>query len=325
MRPPDDWHIIRRRSAPPWWLALPAGVALVVALAIGMCTSGGSTSPPSSAANDPCATDGCPTATDEGPVYSGSGSESAAPPVTGEAAAVLDVDCGTLLYGKNASERLPPASLVKIATALVAIERGDLDRVVPIKVNSELLVASTASTVMGLEPGQRLTMRDLLHGLLLASGNDAAIAIAEEIAGNEPAFVELMNAKAAELGLADTHFSNSHGLDEPKLYSSAFDMALLGRALLANGELAAIVRTKSYQPSWDGPMVWNGNGLLDLYPWALGIKIGLTEDAGQTIVAAAEAQGRTLIVTVLGSQSRYSDAIALFEWAFAETGSACEA
>jgi D-alanyl-D-alanine carboxypeptidase (penicillin-binding protein 5/6) len=98
---------------------------------------------------------------------------------------------------------------------------------------------------------------------------------------------------------------------------------VLGSALLAHPELAAMVRTERYQPAWDGPEVWNGNALLDLYPEAIGIKIGYTEKAGQTIVAAAERDGRRLIVSVLGTWDRYADAIALFEWAFAETERAC--
>ena len=166
-------------------------------------------------------------------------------------------------------------------------------------------------------------MRDLLYGLLLTSGNDAAIAIAEEVGGNVPAFVELMNAKAQQLALLNTHFSNPHGLDEDGLYSSAFDIALLGRELLKQPELAAIVASQNYQPAWDGPQLWNGNALLDLYPEAVGVKIGYTEKAGQTIVAAAERDGRRLIVAVLGGWDRYSDATALFEWAFAETTPTC--
>ncbi len=251
------------------------------------------------------------------------GGEVPAPKITGRAAAVVEDSCGALLYGRNADERLAPASLTKITTALVAVEHADLSRMVDVRVNSGLMVASTASTVMGLEPGMRLSMRDLLYGLLLPSGNDAAVAIAEGVAGSVSAFVDLMNAKAEELGLENTHFANPHGLDEAGLYTSAFDAAMLGRALLREPELAAIVATKRYQPAWDGPELWNGNALLDLYPEAVGVKIGYTEKAGQTIVAAADRDGRRLIVSVLGGWERYSDAIALFEWAFANTTSPC--
>ena len=320
MRPPEHWHLRRRRPRRwPWAIGLVAVAAIAILLVLQFRPSGGDDKESTIPSNG-CATDGgCPQG-GGGPSYVGDGPP---PQITGRAAVVMEAPCAALLYSKNAHQRLPPASLAKIATALVAAERVGLDQVVDVDVNSGLLVASSGSTVMGLEPGQRMSLRDLLYGLLLPSGNDAAIAIAEHVGGTVAGFVELMNAKAQALGLRNTHFSNPHGLDGPGLYSSAFDMALLGRALLANSELAAIVRTKSYQPAWDGPQLWNGNELLDRYPEALGVKIGYTEQAGQTIVAAAEGDGRRLIVSVLGAWDRYSDAINLFEWAFANTEPRC--
>jgi D-alanyl-D-alanine carboxypeptidase len=159
--------------------------------------------------------------------------------------------------------------------------------------------------------------------MLLVSGNDAAIAIADYVGGTTRDFVVLMNDKAAELGLRDTHFANPHGLDDSAHYSSAYDMAMLGRAVLADPVLAAIVRTKSYEPDWDGGTLWNGNELLDLYPGTIGVKTGYTETAGQTFVAAAERDGRRLIVAILGSFDRYADAAGLFDWAFANSAPAC--
>jgi D-alanyl-D-alanine carboxypeptidase len=176
---------------------------------------------------------------------------------------------------------------------------------------------------MGLQPGMQMSMRDLLYGLLLPSGNDAAIAIAEHVAGSVPAFVELMNAKAGELELRNTHFANPHGLDDPDHYTSAHDIAVFGRELLRRPELAEIVRSMEYQPAWDRPAFSNGNRLLFDYPESIGIKIGFTDEAGQTIVAAAERGGRRIIVSVLGSSTVYQDAVALFEWAFSDTTSAC--
>ncbi len=322
MRPPEHWHIVRRRHRPAclaWALVVAVAFALAGVLAFYLRPSGSDERPLTvsreCAAVAECAQGG------GGPLYAG---DSVPPRITGRAAAVIEASCGAVLYDWNAHLELPPASLTKIATALVAAERADPTLIVDVQVNSGLLVASTASTVMGLQPGMRLSMRDLLYGLLLPSGNDAAIAIAQEVAGGVPAFVDLMNQRARELGLRDTHFANPHGLDEPGLYSSAFDVAMLGRALLGQPELAAIVRTQNYQPAWDGPQLWNGNELLETYAGTLGVKIGYTEKAGQTIVAAAERGGRRLIVSVLGAWDRYADAIALFEWAFANTEPACQ-
>ena len=209
-------------------------------------------------------------------------------------------------------------------TAIVATEREDLARVVEVDVNSALLVVSTDSTVMGIEPGMRLSLRDLMHGLLMVSGNDAAAEIAMEVGGTMPRFVEMMNAKVEELGLQNTHFANPHGLDEPGLYTSAYDIGLLGNELLADAELASIVAKRQYTANWNGPDLWNGNRLPVLYPEVVGVKIGFTEGAKQTIVAAAEREGRRLIVSVLGSNDRYTDAIALLDWAWLNTEPACD-
>jgi D-alanyl-D-alanine carboxypeptidase (penicillin-binding protein 5/6) len=345
MRPPADWHIRQRpgnrgrgrlRLIAAIAIATVAGVFLLQAHVFQDRSS--ATAPAQS--NAACVDADCllqPEGESDSDAL-GAGAESAqpeqlpavtydAPPpdITGRAAAVIEASCGTLIYGRNPHAHLRPASLTKIATALVANERTRPGDVVDIEVNSALLSQSTGSTVMGLEPGMKLTMNDLLYGLLLASGNDAAIAIAQHVGGSVPEFVKLMNGKVASLGLRNTHFANPHGLDEPGLYTSAFDIAMLGRALLERRVLADIVRTQTYQPNWDGPAVWNGNELLTTYPGTVGIKIGYTEGAGQTIVAAADFQGRRLIVSVLSSWDRYSDAIALFEWAFAHTKPACAA
>lgn len=320
MRPPEHWHLRRQRpSKRPWWVL--GGVVLLVVVAVlgvRMWPDGGG-GDESSAVSIACTT-GEECRQGGGVSYTGA----VAPPrITGRAAAVIEPPCGALLYGLNEHAHFGPASLTKIATALVAAERADLSDTVDVRINSGLLAASTASTVMGLEPGMRLSLLDLMHGLLLVSGNDAAIAIADHIAGSQAAFVAMMNAKAAQLGLTDTHFANPHGLDEAEHYSSAYDMALLGRELLAQPELAAVVRTKQYQPAWDGAELWNGNELLDRYAGAIGVKIGYTEQAGQTIVAAAEREGRTIIVSMLSGWDRYADASLLLDWAFASTTPVC--
>ena len=252
--------------------------------------------------------------------------EEADPPrISAAAAVVMDEVCGAVLYELNGEMPRPPASLTKIATALVAEENSDLDELVNISVSGPEFSLETDSTVMGLEPGQTLTMRDLLYGLLLPSGNDAAIQIAEYVGGSVNRFVRMMNAKAVELGLENTHFANPHGLDDPALYTSAYDMAILGRELLHRPELAAIVKAPVYQPDWDGPAVANINQLLGFYPGTLGVKTGYTPEAGQTIVAAAEQGGRRIIVSILGDQfDVYKDVSELLNWAFQSTAPACD-
>jgi serine-type D-Ala-D-Ala carboxypeptidase (penicillin-binding protein 5/6) len=235
------------------------------------------------------------------------------PDISAVSAAVVDDSCGELIFGKDAHRRLPPASITKIVTALVAVETTDPDETVDVNIDGFF---AGDSTVMGLETGMRLSMRDLLYGLLLPSGNDAAIAIARHVAGDVPAFVNRMNAKVRDLGLEDTHFTDPHGLDAPGHYSSAYDMAMLGRYAMKNPLIAEIVKTKEWKANWDGPELWNGNLLLWLYPDSDGIKTGWTEKAGQTFVATAQRDGHRVFVALFGSQDRYTDAIRLFDWAF---------
>lgn len=378
MRPPEHWHLRRRRRLDPSWLPrlLVAFVVLVggvlfwrlvfagngasggasdSSVASSVCPQGAACAPDATeeaGAAVPTATPACPIGSDcaptatppcpdggaaclppVGPAFGGDGalpsgdyvvaSDAPAPSITGGAAAVIEQSCGALLYGLNAHDRLPPASLTKIATALVAAEHAEQSEIVDVKVNSELLKASTNSSVMGLMPGQRISMRDLLHGLLMASGNDAAIAIADHVSGAVPPFVSLMNTELRELGLQNTYFVNPHGLDEDGSYTSAYDIAILGRELLAEPELAAIVSKKTYQPAWDGPQIWNGNQLLYDYPGAIGVKTGTTPKAGQTFVAAARRDGRAIVVSVLRGWDRYGDAVLLLDWAFNNTTSPC--
>lgn len=244
------------------------------------------------------------------------------PSIEGRAFAVLEPACGAVLQERNGDLTLPPASLTKIATALVAVDHASLDEPVTIDIDGGALSLETDATVMGVKPGDPLTIRDLLSGLLMRSGNDAALEIAEHIAGDEEAFVVLMNEKVAELGLADTHFTNAHGLHDYRLYSSANDMTRLGAALLNNPTLAEIVRTKTYQPNWDRGPIDNLNLLLNNYPGAIGVKTGFTDVADQTIVAAAGRDGRTIIVSILGTAFMYEEAVALLDWAFSAE-SAC--
>jgi D-alanyl-D-alanine carboxypeptidase len=244
------------------------------------------------------------------------------PYVSALSIAIIDNACGAEIYGRAEHMHLPPASLTKLMTAAVATDQADTSTMITTDVDSAKLVEDTGSTVMGLRPGMQLSLLDLLYGLLLPSGNDAAIAIADGISGTEAKFVDLMNQKAKSLALNDSHFTNPHGLYDNDLYSSAYDMAMLARYDMQNATLRQIVSSVSWQPKWDGPPVWNGNALLGKVDGADGIKIGYTEQSQQTIVGSATRNGRRIIVSLMRSQDRYTDTERLFDWAFAQP-SAC--
>jgi D-alanyl-D-alanine carboxypeptidase len=247
------------------------------------------------------------------------------PPPALEAAAfaVIERACGTLVWGENETERLAPASLTKIVTALVVRDMVSLNDEAESHVSAAEM-KERGSSVMGVEAGMRLSVLDLLNGLLLKSGNDAALVLAEHAgAGSIQAFLDAMNQKAEALGMADSHFSNPHGLDQSGHYSSALDMAKAGQAFLEDPVLAEIAVTDEYWPDWEGSSLRNGNKLLQRYPGSYGVKIGYTKRADQTIVAAAERDGRHVIVSVLGSTDRYADATVLLDWAFTKTSPTC--
>jgi D-alanyl-D-alanine carboxypeptidase len=238
------------------------------------------------------------------------------PPITAHAAVVLDAETGRVLYGLDEHRRRSPASTTKIMTAILALENRPLDDSVVAESNA-VTMSAAGSSVMGLMPGTQVSMRDLLYGLMLPSGNDAALDIARAVDGTVPAFVDRMNARAQELRLVNTQFRNPHGLSGKGHYSSAYDLAMLTRYAMANEEFRRIVSTQSYHlsPPSDYDLN-NGNSLLATYPGADGVKIGWTEHAGWTFVASAVRDGRRLIVAVLRSEDRDADAAALLDWAY---------
>jgi D-alanyl-D-alanine carboxypeptidase (penicillin-binding protein 5/6) len=233
----------------------------------------------------------------------------AMPEVTAQAAIVSDVTSGQILAEKNAHQRLAPASTTKIATALVALQRGQLEE--QVTVHESALIEGAK---MGLSPGQVVTLEELLYGLLLRSGNDAATAIAQHIGGSMDGFVEMMNQEAEDLGLADTHFVNPHGLDAPDHYSSAYDLMIIARQALADPIFADIVSTQEY--TFRGSRLSNRNELLGNYRGADGVKTGTTPGAGECLVASATREGHQVLVVVLGSEDRYGDASTLFDHYF---------
>jgi D-alanyl-D-alanine carboxypeptidase (penicillin-binding protein 5/6) len=244
--------------------------------------------------------------------------------INGKAAAVIEGSCGAQVHGWNEAVRLAPASLTKMMTAVVAREHlPDVNAPVTVGVSGSHMARTTGSSIMGLEPGMRVTVQDLLYGLMLPSGNDAAVALAQASTGDVGVFVGRMNQKAAALGLNDTHFVNPHGLDQQGIHSSASDMARLGLAMMQDPYLAQIAGAPDYRTALGGLYMRNSNKILRQYPGSYGVKVGFTGAAQHTIVAAAERNGRHLYVSVLGSQMSYDDTARLFDWAFNNTQPSC--
>ena len=241
-----------------------------------------------------------------------------APKVSAEGWALVDGQTGVLLAGANPNDHIAPASTAKMCTALVALERGRLDDIVAVEVDSRTLTMEGLST-MGLLPGDRMTLRELLYGLLLPSGADAAIAIARFIGGDEAQFVNLMNAKAKEIGLFDTHFINPHGDDANGQYSSPFDLATLARYGMRNPTFATIVGTQTYTTTTANRVFEseNTNQLLGTYPGADGVKTGTTDAALQVLVSTARRDERRVFLTVMRSEDRYGDSTRLLDYYFA--------
>jgi D-alanyl-D-alanine carboxypeptidase len=245
-------------------------------------------------------------------------SETPPPPsVSAEAAALIDVRSGRLIYSKNGDEPRLIASLTKIMTAIVAIEYGDLsDRV---KVGKNAYGKEGSSLYLQL--GEEMSLENMLYGLMLRSGNDAATAIAEHLGGSVEGFAYLMNRKAEELGLANTHFVNPHGLDEEGHYSTANDLAKLTAYALRNPTFQEIVRTKvktAPNPNGKWDYRWrNKNKMLLFYEGADGVKTGYTKAAGRGLVSSATRGGQQLAVVTLNAPNDWSDHTALLNYGFA--------
>jgi D-alanyl-D-alanine carboxypeptidase (penicillin-binding protein 5/6) len=242
----------------------------------------------------------------------------AMPPLLARAALLVDFASGKELWAKASHQRLAPASTTKMMTALLTLEDGKLDADGPVSA----LAASEPCTCMGVTAGERFTTRELLYGLLLPSGNDAAVALAQREGPSLQGFVDRMNTRAKELGLAETHFVNPHGLDDPAHLSSASDLTKLARYALQTQPLFdQYVMTKhmSLAANADHPLVDldNLNQLLGSYPGADGVKTGTTAAAGQSVVGAATRENHRLLIVVLGSTDRYADARAMLDKGFA--------
>ena len=230
---------------------------------------------------------------------------------TSAAAAILvDADSGRVLYEQNADARMLIASTTKIMTALVAIQEGDLSDVVTVKREATL----TEGSSMYLKEGEQLTLETLLYGLMLCSGNDAAVAIADHVGGSQKGFVKLMNETAKELGMESSSFANPNGLDAEDHYSTARDMAKLACAAVRNETLLRIVSTQSV--TIGGRTMTNHNKLLRYVDGCLGLKTGYTRAAGRTLVSCAERNGQRLVAVTLQDGNDWADHQALYDYGF---------
>lgn len=262
----------------------------------------------------------------------------AAPSLLSESAVLIDANSGTLLAQKNADKKMYPASLTKIMTAILAIEMGELTDVITVDDDTPYEIEGSH---IALEPGEILTLKDLLYALMLPSANDAASAIAKHYGGSLDGFVKIMNQKAKELGAYNTHFANPHGLHNENHYTTAADLALITKYAMENETFKKIVATTKYEIQTtnkkDEPryfttlnkLLYNtsynqiyveGTYISPYYEYATGVKTGYTPEAGNCLVATAKKDGTELIaVTMKGiSLEMYQDAHNLFNYGFEE-------
>lgn len=238
------------------------------------------------------------------------------PWVTADSAVLIDQESGAILYAKAEHVRRAPASTTKILTALLAISYGKMEDVVVVSRRA----ASTPGSSVYLRAGDRLTLSELLKGVLMCSGNDGSVAIAEHLAGSEAEFARRMTIKARELGAMNSHFRNAHGLRAVGHYSTAYDLALLARRAVQERTFAALVSTRQSSMTWQDRQkimqLNNTNRLLWSLEGADGVKTGTTSQAGKCLVASASRGGRRLIAAVLHCDDRWGDAARLLEYGF---------
>lgn len=257
-----------------------------------------------------------------------------APTINSQSAIAIDADSGIVLYGKSINEKVYPASTTKILTAILALENLPLDK--SVVVSKTAINIPWDSSSIYLKEGEIITVKELLYGLLLDSGNDAANVLAENVSGSISEFVKLMNSKLAKLGCNNTHFVNAHGYSDPKHYTTAEDMAKLLKYCIKNDTFLEIMSTKTYTMNETNKTKTkryfsNTNRLIQkksdsryarYYEYCVGGKTGYTEESGRTLVTYGKKDNKNVIVTVFngkdinGEDTRYTDAINLFEYAF---------
>jgi D-alanyl-D-alanine carboxypeptidase (penicillin-binding protein 5/6) len=240
-------------------------------------------------------------------------------------AVLLEQDTGKVLFNKNSNEKLPPASMTKIMTMLLIMEQIDKGKLkLTDKVRTSEYAASMGGSQIFLEPGEEMTVDEMLKGIAIASGNDASVAVAEHIAGSEEGFVTMMNNRAKELGLKNTQFQNPTGLPAENHYSTAYDMAVMARELMKyplirnyTGKYEGYLRENTDKRFW----LVNTNKLVRFYPGVDGVKTGFTTEARYCLTASAQKNGMRVIAVVMGaptSKERNAQVTKLLDYAFSQ-------
>lgn len=238
------------------------------------------------------------------------------PDTWAESACLIDAEDNGVLYGKDEDKIMHPASTTKIMTAIVALESGKLDE--PLVITPEAV--NTEPSSLGLRLGDKITLREALTGMMIVSGNDAAVAVAQTVAGSVPAFAKMMNDKAKELGAKNTHFVNPHGLTNYKHYSTAHDMAIIASYAMKKPEFRQMVNKQAYNMKYmDGHTVYvttTNRFLKSGFYGANGIKTGFTNAAGDCLVASATRGKKTMIAVFYNDDYRWDDAPNWLEFGF---------
>ncbi|MCP8966945.1 D-alanyl-D-alanine carboxypeptidase family protein [Ectobacillus ponti] len=244
---------------------------------------------------------------------------------TASSAVLLEQDTGTVLFDKNSNEKLPPASMTKIMTMLLIMEQVEKGKLkLTDKVRASEFAASMGGSQIFLEPGEEMTVDEMLKGIAIASGNDASVAMAEHIAGSMEGFVQMMNDKAKDLGLKNTNFKNPTGLPAPDHYSTAYDMAVMGRELMKyplirkyTGKYEDYLRENTEKKFW----LVNTNKLVRFYPGVDGVKTGFTTEARYCLTASAQKNGMRVVGVIMGaptSKDRNAQMTKLLDYAFSQ-------
>jgi len=239
------------------------------------------------------------------------------PNINARIAVAYDRKSGKVIYGKNENKRTAMASTTKIMTAIVLIENADLNQTITVSAKA----AGTGGSRLGLKHNDKITMKDLLYGLMLKSGNDAAVAIAENVGGSIEKFADLMNEEAKKIGLNNTHYVTPHGLDNPEHYTTAYELAKLADYALKNEIFAKVVNTKNYTVTINGypKNITNTNELLGYLDGVNGVKTGFTNNAGRCLVTSVNRNGFEIITVVLQADTkkiRTTDSISLIEYVY---------